>query len=61
MGKIDYVVVDSTLGKEREVRIPIRWVGYLEPSRIRLSAAKQQVKDLVGPPAGHYLIEKGEG
>ncbi len=58
--KITYVVVNGNGQKGREVRVPVEWVGYLEPSRIRLSATKQQVKDLVGPPAGNYLSEMGE-
>lgn len=59
MGKITYLVVSDTGQKGQEMRVPLEWVGYLEPSRIRLSATKQQVKYLVGPPAGNYLQEEG--
>ncbi len=58
-GKLAYVVVNAPGLQGRELRVPVEWVGYLEPARIRLSASKQQIKDLVGPPAGNYLSGKG--
>ncbi len=59
IGQITELVV-STGQKGGEVRVPLEWVAYLEPSRIRLSATKQQLKDLVGPPSGNYLSQKGK-
>lgn len=60
LGKISYIVVNGNGRKGRELRVPVQWVGYIEPGRLRLSATKKQLKDLVGPPAGQYLSEKGE-
>ncbi|MBI2953043.1 MAG: hypothetical protein HYY30_01925 [Chloroflexi bacterium] len=61
IGRVTYIVVSAPGLRDHELRIPVEWVGYLEPTRIRLAATKQHLKDLVGPPAGNYLSVKGNG
>lgn len=57
INRITSIVVNGTGTKGREITVPVEWVAYLEPARIRLAATKQQLKDLIGPPSGNYLAQ----
>jgi len=65
-GRLDQLLLDVytnrisslvVLVNEQRVDVPVEWVAYIDPDRIRLAATGEQAKRLVGPPAGNYLSE----
>ncbi|MBI2941083.1 MAG: hypothetical protein HYY04_11665 [Chloroflexi bacterium] len=43
----------------RDVAVPLEWVGYVDPHRIRFAATRAQLGQVVGVPAGNYLAVFG--
>ena len=67
LGRLDQLLLDvytdrlNTIvvkGDGTQWHVPVEWIAYIDPDRVRLAADREQAEHLVGPPAGNYLPEE---
>ena len=53
--RVNAFVISAGGAFKRDVAVPLEWVAYVSPERVRFAATRDQLERIVDVPAGNYL------